>query len=271
MVKAGASLQGRRVHPGPGEREQWGLIGPETPEGREYLRELDKLRNAAGLSRDQLERLEALERTDPGGTFVQDRMGTGKSRYRTLRDMPPKQRESFARRFNRLSGAPGPAGPEEEISDASRDGQTPHGRVEGRTWELFFDLPWPKNTGSTSRKKPVQARHQKRATVKTTRKAIPKHRQNPTPARVEAKHQDRLEYDRQRNQNPERKEQQRLHAKEKRLQAKEAGLCRHCSEPAIPGQTRCETCAENHRQYRRRSKARSDQKREQASRQGRSS
>ena len=29
-------------------------------------------------------------------------------------------------------------------------------RVEGRTWELSFDLPWPRNSGSSPRKEPVQ-------------------------------------------------------------------------------------------------------------------
>ena len=30
-------------------------------------------------------------------------------------------------------------------------------------------------------------------------------------------------------------------------QAKASGLCRHCGEPAIEGQTRCDRCAERHR------------------------
>ena len=37
----------------------------------------------------------------------------------------------------------------------------------------------------------------------------------------------------------------------KRERAKELGPCRNCSKPAIPGQSRCETCAEHHRQSRR--------------------
>ena len=45
-------------------------------------------------------------------------------------------------------------------------------------------------------------------------------------------------------------------AEQKRRQkAKELGLCRHCSNEAIPGQTRCETCAEKHRQAYRKSDA----------------
>lgn len=37
---------------------------------------------------------------------------------------------------------------------------------------------------------------------------------------------------------------------------KELGQCRDCNSPAIPGQTRCEKCAEAHRQSNRRSDAR---------------
>ena len=65
----------------------------------------------------------------------------------------------------------------------------------------------------------------------------------------------RREYEQVRSQHPERKEYQRLHEQKKRERAKELGLCRNCSKPAIPGQSRCETCAGNHRQSRRRSDA----------------
>ena len=46
----------------------------------------------------------------------------------------------------------------------------------------------------------------------------------------------------------------RLRAQEKRRKAKELGKCRTCSNQAIPGQTRCPTCAEKHREYKRRSR-----------------
>ena len=65
----------------------------------------------------------------------------------------------------------------------------------------------------------------------------------------------RREYDRARSQNPERKEYWRLLAQEKRQRAKELGQCRNCSKQAIPGQTRCPTCAEKHRESRRRGNA----------------
>ena len=44
-----------------------------------------------------------------------------------------------------------------------------------------------------------------------------------------------------------RRERQRTRHKEKQERAKSLRICRHCGEPAIPGQTRCEHCAERHR------------------------
>ena len=58
-----------------------------------------------------------------------------------------------------------------------------------------------------------------------------------------------------RQQRPERQEAGRRSAQENRQRAKQLGLCRHCSAEAIPGQTRCETCAEKHRENRRKSYA----------------
>ena len=48
-----------------------------------------------------------------------------------------------------------------------------------------------------------------------------------------------------------KRERQRARDKGHRTKAKGLGLCRHCSKPAIPGQTRCEPCAERHRVSRR--------------------
>ena len=50
-------------------------------------------------------------------------------------------------------------------------------------------------------------------------------------------------------------EYRRLLAQEKRRKARELGQCRSCSNPAIPGQTRCPTCAEKHRESLRRIRA----------------
>ena len=68
-------------------------------------------------------------------------------------------------------------------------------------------------------------------------------------------HQDRWEYEQARNKSPERIGCQRLYAQKRPQRARELGKCRNCSKPAIPGQSRCETCAEAHRQSRRRSDA----------------
>ena len=73
----------------------------------------------------------------------------------------------------------------------------------------------------------------------------------PTPAEVEAREQNRHEYERR----PERKENKLRHAQAKRQEAKSLGLCVACGAPPIPDQTRCFSCAEVHRQSRRRSDA----------------
>ena len=66
----------------------------------------------------------------------------------------------------------------------------------------------------------------------------------------------RREYDQARNRTPERREYHRQLAQEQRQKAKELGRCRDCTKhTAIPGQTRCTTCAEAHRQSRRQSDA----------------
>ena len=65
--------------------------------------------------------------------------------------------------------------------------------------------------------------------------------------------EEQKEYNRARNQAPERQEyQRRLHRKRSQT-AKENRQCVNCKKPAITNQTRCETCAENYRQSRRRS------------------
>ena len=66
----------------------------------------------------------------------------------------------------------------------------------------------------------------------------------------------REEYDRARSQTPERKEYRRQHQRKVDKIAKETSKCVSCPNPAIKDQTRCETCAERHREYRRRSDAR---------------
>ena len=62
------------------------------------------------------------------------------------------------------------------------------------------------------------------------------------------------EYDRARQQTPERQEYQRQNRRKSNKLAKENGKCVSCPNQAIEGQTRCEACAEQHRQSHRRSK-----------------
>ena len=78
----------------------------------------------------------------------------------------------------------------------------------------------------------------------------------PTPAEVEAREQNRHEYELKRAKRPERKENKLRHAQAKRQEAKSLGLCVACGAPPIPDQTRCcPTCAEKHRVSRMRSNA----------------
>ena len=54
-------------------------------------------------------------------------------------------------------------------------------------------------------------------------------------------------------------------AKPKATARKRNGLLVHPRRPPIPDQTRCEVCAEQHRQYREQARERARQQREQAS------
>ena len=72
----------------------------------------------------------------------------------------------------------------------------------------------------------------------------------PRPSRTP---EERKEYEQARSQTPERKEYQRRYGRKLTKIAKETGKCVNCPNLVIKDQTRCETCAENHRQSRRRS------------------
>ena len=87
----------------------------------------------------------------------------------------------------------------------------------------------------------------------------PKPRVEPTPADVEAREQNRHEYERHRNRTAERKELNRRFAQTKRQEAKSLGLCFACGAPPIPDQTRCPTCPEKHRKSHRHSRASAQQ------------
>ena len=97
------------------------------------------------------------------------------------------------------------------------------------------------------RAKPAQATLPHRATHDSTARA---NKPRPKPATATSASPDRREYERLRRQRPERMEAKKRAEQERRRRARELGLCRDCSNKAIPGQTRCETCAEKHRQSR---------------------
>ena len=90
----------------------------------------------------------------------------------------------------------------------------------------------------------AKARKETLAQQSESEPTIPKARQTP---------EQRREYERERRQRPERKEYLKRHAREKAREAKEAGKCVACPNKAIEGQTRCQTCAEKRREYRKRS------------------
>ena len=121
-------------------------------------------------------------------------------------------------------------------------------------------MPPRKRPGRPKTKKPIRKPRRNPTVRKPAKKAKPKNqkpkpRPEPTQAEVEAKQQEQLEFDRQRSKTPERREQNRLRAQEKRLKAKDLGICKSCPNPAKQGETRCETCAEKHRVGRRKNDA----------------
>ena len=153
-----------------------------------------------------------------------------------------------------------------DVDDVPPLRQTPPKRVEGRTFEFSFPLPGRaqgkkvahpgKNAAPKTRKNPTVGTS---GSQKPERR-VPQPNSNSTHQETPAAqagdtHQDRWECEQARNKSPERREYQRHLAHERRQRAGELGQCQNCSKPAIPGQSRCETCAGNHRQSRRRSDA----------------
>ena len=123
-----------------------------------------------------------------------------------------------------------------------------------------FELPTRKAPDPPKAKNPpVRNLPPKPKVSKPPKKATPrvrpeKHCPEPTPAQAEAKRQQQLVYEQQRNQLPDRKERRRLLDRERRRKAKAMGLCKDCSNAAIPNQSRCPTCAEKHRKSKRHSR-----------------
>ena len=115
------------------------------------------------------------------------------------------------------------------------------------TFEFTFPLPGPDNKGGGRPKSNKKTGTGKLPTRTTSKAKKPKQPTVPDPLQAEVKQQRRDEYDRRRNQSPERKDQYRRYAQQRHQRAKENGNCRNRSIPAIPGQTRCEAYAEKHR------------------------
>ena len=157
---------------------------------------------------------------------------------------------------------------------ASTDGyplSTPPARMEGRTFEFSFPLPGSaqrkrnpsKAAGPGKNAEPKTRKDPKAGTSGSPKPKSSVHQLNgdnapeETPlAKTNSTRQNGRAYEKVRNKTPERREYNRRLAQEQRQKAKELSQCRNCSEPAMLSQTRCSTCAESHRQSRRRSDAR---------------
>ena len=125
-------------------------------------------------------------------------------------------------------------------ADALRQ-SAPHTLTEDRTFHAEFELPRqeprPKKAPSPKPRKP-----------KPTKPQVRKPR---IPTRTDEKRtKARRDYDKARDQKPERKEAARLLARKNLEKRKAAGLCKSCPSQAIPGQTRCEACRDKHRESR---------------------
>ena len=106
---------------------------------------------------------------------------------------------------------------------------------------------------------PSRPARQPKATKRKTRAIKPntskKPPRTPTPLELQERRENRREYEQNRSQRTERKQYGRDWQKKRRQRGKELGICKTCSQPAIPDQTRCPSCAEKNRQQHRSAKA----------------
>ena len=157
-----------------------------------------------------------------------------------------------------------PGGPSGEIPRSPSG--TGVNRLKPQLFVYSFEFQTRKSTEPRKAKKPPVRKPPGNPKVsKPRKKAMPTRRPEPTPAEVEARKENRHEYDRNRNNTPERRELHRRQTQDKRNEAKALGLCVDCWAPTIHGQIRCETCAEQHREQRRQAKKRASQQRNQGS------
>ena len=101
-------------------------------------------------------------------------------------------------------------------------------------------------------RQPKAPKPKTRAIKPNTSKKPPR---TPTPLELQERRENRREYEQNRSQRTERKQYGRDQQKKRRQRAKELGICKTCSQPAIPDQTRCPSCAEKNRQQHRSAKA----------------
>ena len=124
---------------------------------------------------------------------------------------------------------------------------TPHKWAVGTTFEWEFDFPMTTNPfyAPKPEPKPKTRKNSKTAAARTpARKAL-------KPATTTAKPKTSKKPKRVRLTPEERQERGRARADENRGKLKDSGLCKDCWQPAIPRQTRCPSCSDNHRQTRR--------------------
>ena len=113
-------------------------------------------------------------------------------------------------------------------------------RATGTTSGKLNETPKKKSNKGTSFKKP-----------KAKSKALLQEANQRKPDTPATTNPDLKEYDGTNNQTSDRKEYTRLWGQNSRDESKKNGLCTRCKEkPPIPGQTRCQECAERHRGYR---------------------
>ena len=154
----------------------------------------------------------------------------------------------------------GPANHRQEYDRPRR--QSPPKRVEGRTFQFSFPLPGNNSTRKKSSDKNLatHGKKGKKTAVPTPTRNSSKPSNGTSQSRPEltsgpSTSPSRKEYGNLRRQRPDRQKAQRKAAQDTRQRAKRLGLCRDYRDQAIPGQTRCETCAEKHRLARRKNDA----------------
>ena len=125
----------------------------------------------------------------------------------------------------------------------------PHKWAVGTTFEWEFEFPMHTNPFYEAEPEPKKLANPKAKSTGAPNTSKPAATKPAKPKPPKKPKRTRLTVE-------ERQERARARAVETRSKLKESGLCRDCRQPAIPGQTRCTNCAEQHRKSRgpRRSK-----------------